>query len=173
MNYSAQQMKKIIQNLLMVVLAGLVVLPVAAEIKPLKEAPDFTLKSNQGTNIRLSELRGEVVLINFWASWCGPCRDEMPLLNDIYLKFRDKGFKLLGVNVEEDFRKGKIMVRDLKIVFPILLDSENTVSKKFDIDAMPTTVLVDRDGNIRYIHMGYLPGYEDEYLKQVRELLQE
>lgn len=140
---------------------------------PPPEAPDFTLKSTRGVNLKLSEFRGEVVLINFWASWCGPCQKEMPALNDIYLKYRDRGLKLLAVNVEEDFRKGQIMVRELKVVFPILLDSDNKVSKLYDVDAMPSTVLIDRDGRKRYVHQGYLPGYEDEYQKQVRELLEE
>ena len=153
------------------VLTTAVVYAAEKAVEPMQDAPDFTLKSNRGDNVKLSELRGEVVLINFWASWCGPCREEMPALNDIYLKFRDKGLHLLGVNVEEEFEKGKVMVRDLKVVFPILLDSDNAVSKKYNVDAMPSTVLVDTDGKIRFIHQGYLPGYEDEYLKQVRELL--
>ena len=136
-------------------------------------APDFTLKSLKGSNVKLSELRGDVVMINFWASWCGPCRQEMPILNDLYLKYRDMGFTLLGVNVEENSSKAANMIRELKVVFPVLFDTDNTVSKMYKVEAMPSTIIVDRDGNMRYLHRGYLPGYEDEYQRQVRELMAE
>jgi peroxiredoxin len=134
-------------------------------------APDFTLKSLKGSNLKLSEFRGDVVMINFWASWCGPCRQEMPILNDLYLKYRDMGFTLLGVNVEENSTKAANMVRELKVVFPVLFDNENAVSKMYKVEAMPSTVIVDRDGNMRYLHRGYVPGTEDEYQRQVRELM--
>lgn len=137
------------------------------------EAHDFTLKSMKGSNLKLSEFRGDVVLINFWATWCGPCRQEMPILNDLYLKYRDKGFTLLGVNVEDDKTKVARMARDLRVVYPVLFDDTSKVSEQYEVDDMPTTVLVDRDGNIRYLHRGFLPGYEDEYQRQVRELMAE
>ena len=137
------------------------------------KAPDFTLKSMQGGNLKLSEHRGEVVMINFWASWCAPCREEMPILNDLYLRYRDMGFTLLGVNVEEDSGGAKKMMSELKVVFPVLFDTSNEVSKMYKVEAMPSTILVDRDGNMRYLHRGYLPGYEEDYERQVRELMRE
>ena len=137
------------------------------------KAPDFTLKSAKGNNMKLSEYRGEVVMINFWASWCAPCREEMPILNDMYLKYRDMGFTLLGVNVEEDPAGAKKMMQDLKVAFPVLYDTTNEVTKLYDVEAMPSTILVDRDGNMRYLHRGYLPGYEEDYERQVRELMRE
>lgn len=137
------------------------------------KAPDFTLKSMQGGNLKLSEHRGEVVMINFWASWCAPCRQEMPILNDLYLRYRDMGFTLLGVNVEEEIDGAKKMMTDLKVVFPVLFDTTNEVSKMYKVEAMPSTILVDRDGNMRYLHRGYLPGYEEDYERQVRELMRE
>ena len=136
-------------------------------------APDFTLASNQGKNIKLSELSGQVVMINFWASWCGPCRQEMPLLDAMYKKYSPLGFTILGVNVEEDSKPGKKLIRDLKVTFPILYDTSNKVSKMYNVLAMPTTVIVDRNGRIRYIHQGYAPGYEDKYAKQVSKLIRE
>lgn len=137
------------------------------------KAPDFTLKSMQGGNLKLSEHRGEVVMINFWASWCAPCREEMPILNDLYLRYRDMGFTLLGVNVEEESSGAKKMMSELKVVFPVLFDTSNEVSKMYKVEAMPSTILVDRDGNMRYLHRGYLPGYEEDYERQVRELMRE
>jgi len=136
-------------------------------------APDFTLASNQGKNIKLSELSGQVVMINFWASWCGPCRQEMPLLDAMYKKYSPLGFTLLGVNVEEDSKPGKKLIRDLKVTFPILYDTSNKVSKMYNVQAMPTTVIVDRNGRVRYVHQGYAPGAEEKYAKEVSKLIRE
>ncbi len=136
-------------------------------------APDFVLKSNQGKNIRLSELRGEIVLINFWATWCGPCRQEMPLLDDIHQNYRDMGFTVLGVNVENDPAKADDHLAENPVSFPILYDTRSEVSKLYQVDAMPTTVMVDRDGNIRHFHRGFKPGYEDAYAAQVKQLFRE
>jgi peroxiredoxin len=136
-------------------------------------APDFTLKSRSSGNLKLSEYRGDVVMINFWASWCAPCREEMPLLEDLYAKYSDLGFTLLGVNVEEDSSKADEFLRDVPVSFPILFDNKNQVTELYNVVAMPTTVIVDRGGNMRYLHRGYLPGYEEEYKKQVKELIRE
>jgi peroxiredoxin len=136
-------------------------------------APDFTLKSATGENLRLSEHRGEVVMINFWASWCGPCRQEMPLLDELYNQYHPLGFTILGVNVEEDSTKARQMLKDSPVTFPVLFDNKSTVSKLYDVVAMPSTVLVDRDGNVRYLHQGYKPGYEEAYQQQVRALIRE
>jgi peroxiredoxin len=136
-------------------------------------APDFALKSSSGENLRLSEYRGDVVMVNFWATWCGPCRQEMPLLDELYLRYERVGFSLLGVNIDDDSRKAMRMVSELGISFPVLFDSRKEVSKLYEVDAMPVTVLIDREGTIRYVHHGYKPGYEEKYLDQIRSLLRE
>ncbi|MEH6567641.1 MAG: TlpA disulfide reductase family protein [Halioglobus sp.] len=136
-------------------------------------AENFTLKSAGGENIRLSEYRGQVVLINFWASWCGPCRQEMPHLDAIHQKYQPMGFTVFGVNVEQDRKMADKILRDIPVSFPILFDDSNLVSELYDVDAMPVTVLVDRNGDIRFMHRGYKPGYEHEYEKQVRTLIKE
>jgi peroxiredoxin len=136
-------------------------------------APDFALKSSTGENLRLSEFRGDVVLINFWATWCGPCRQEMPLLDELYRRYERVGFSLLGVNIDDDSRKAMTMISDLGVNFPVLFDSTKAVSKLYQVDAMPVTVIVDRDGTVRYVHQGYKPGYEDKYLDEIRSLLRE
>jgi len=136
-------------------------------------APDFALKSSTGENLRLSEYRGDVVMINFWATWCGPCRQEMPLLDQLYSRYQRVGFSLLGVNIDDDSGRAMDMIRELGVSFPVLFDSRKVVSKLYDVDAMPVTVLVDREGNVRHIHKGYKPGYEEMYLDQIRSLLRE
>ena len=136
-------------------------------------APNFTLKSLAGKNIKLSELAGNVVLVNFWASWCGPCRQEMPLLNAIHNKYEPLGFTVLGVNVEEQVANARSFIDERPVDFPILLDSKNKVSKLFNVIAMPTTVVIDRDGNMRFLHQGYQSGDEVEYRKMVKKLVRE
>ncbi|MGB5510736.1 MAG: TlpA disulfide reductase family protein [Woeseiaceae bacterium] len=136
-------------------------------------APDFALKSASGENLRLSEYRGDVVMINFWATWCGPCRQEMPLLDELYSRYQRVGFNLLGVNIDDDTGRAMKMIDELGVTFPVLFDSKKEVSKLYDVEAMPVTVLVDREGRIRHVHHGYKPGYEDKYLDQIRSLLRE
>jgi peroxiredoxin len=137
------------------------------------EAPDFTLQSREGGQVSLSELRGDVVMINFWATWCGPCRAEMPHLEALHQRYSDLGFTLLGVNVEEDSRLSDQFLAETPVSFDILFDPHNGVSELYDVVAMPSTVLVDREGNMRFIHHGYKEGYENEYQTQVRALLRE
>ncbi|MFZ5538396.1 MAG: peroxiredoxin family protein [Pseudomonadota bacterium] len=136
-------------------------------------APDFTLPAIGGTNLRLQEQRGRVVMVNFWATWCGPCRVEMPHLNRLYEKYRGSGFVLFGVNIDEEPRKAADLASKLGLRFPVLFDVEKKVSRLYDLSAMPSTVLIDRDGRVRYIHRGYRDGYEDTYERQIRELLKE
>ena len=136
-------------------------------------APDFALKSSSGENLRLSEFRGDVVMVNFWATWCGPCRQEMPLLDELYSRYGRVGFSLLGVNIDDNELKAMEMVSDLGVTFPVLFDSSKTVSELYEVNAMPVTVLIDREGTVRYVHLGYKPGYEEKYLDQIRSLLRE
>jgi thiol-disulfide isomerase/thioredoxin len=136
-------------------------------------AAEFTLHSRAGEAVSLSGLKGQVVLINFWATWCGPCRKEMPLLEQIQKKYTPLGFTMLGVNVEEDTMMMDAFLKDVPVSFPILLDPANGVSKLYNVSAMPSTVIVDRQGNIRYIHQGYKPGDEDRYQDMIRQLIRE
>lgn len=136
-------------------------------------AYNFTLKSNKGNNIRLSDLKGNVVMLNFWASWCGPCRQEMPYLEELHKRYERAGFTLLGINVEPDPKLADELLREIPVSFTILYDTESKVSKQYKVDAMPSTVMIDRDGNLRYLHRGYKPGYEKDYRKQIKELIRE
>jgi peroxiredoxin len=137
------------------------------------EAPDFALKSSTGQNLRLSEFRGDVVMINFWATWCGPCRQEMPHLDDLYARYQRVGFNLLGVNIDDDSGRAMDMIEELGLNFPVLFDARKEVSELYEVEAMPVTVIVDREGTVRHVHHGYKPGYENMYLDQIRSLLRE
>ena len=143
-------------------------------VAPSAPAPDFTLRRLDGPNLRLQEQRGQVVLVNFWATWCGPCRQEMPLLEDIYKKYKPMGFTMLGVNVEPDSAGAEAWLGKQKPVsFPIAFDTESKVSKLYKVAGMPSTVFVDRKGNVRVMHKGYKPGDENFYLSQIRSMLKE
>jgi len=136
-------------------------------------APDFTLRGADGRNVRLDELRGQVVLVNFWATWCGPCREEMPRLETLYEKYGKSGFVLLGVNVDDDPAAAVAAAAKLKVSFPVLLDTDKSVSKLYKLNSMPTTVVIDRDGKMRFLHRGYRAGTESDYEQQIRGLLKE
>ena len=158
---------RMVASVAFVVVAG----SASSAIAPTTPAPDFSLHAMSGPNMRLKDQRGRVVMVNFWATWCAPCRQEMPQLNRLYEKYRSSGFVLLGVNVDDDSSKAAEVAAKLGITFPVLLDADKSVSKLYDLSTMPSTVLIDRDGKVRYVHRGYLAGYEDAYEKQIRELL--
>lgn len=136
-------------------------------------APDFTLPAVGGKTLSLSQYKGQVVMINFWATWCGPCRQEMPLLDAMYKKYKGMGFTLIGVNVEPDSKGAEKFLAGLPVSFPVAFDAESKVSKLYNVQGMPSTVIVDRKGNARVLHKGYRPGDENTYLDHVRTLIRE
>ncbi len=136
-------------------------------------APAFSLTSISGQTASLNQYKGQVVMVNFWATWCGPCQQEMPLLDQMYKKFKPTGFTLLGVNVDKDVPTVKDLLTRKPVTFPILLDPTNQVSKAYHVNDMPSTVIIDRKGDIRYVHRGYKPGDENEYQNRIRQLIAE
>ena len=144
-----------------------------AAVAPSMPAPDFTLKSAEGAILRLGELRGRVVLVNFWATWCGPCKVEMPHLNRLHEKYRASGFVLLGVNIDDDPRQASALATRMGLKFPVLLDTDKSVTRRYALDSMPGTVLIDRDGKVRHVHKGYREGVEATYDAQIRALVKE
>ena len=136
-------------------------------------APAFALQSNNGKPLNLADLKGQIVLVNFWASWCGPCRKEMPILEQLNRQYRNKGVALLGVNVEPDSAAATDWLKATPVSFPILFDVDSKVSKLYQVEGMPNTVILDKTGKVRYIHRGYSPGAENEYLDQIRALIRE
>ncbi|MEW6739417.1 MAG: peroxiredoxin family protein [Nitrospirota bacterium] len=110
-------------------------------------APDFTLNDINGKKVNLSEFRGKAVLLNFWATWCGPCRAEMPSLNNLYNEYKDKGLVVLAVSVDASEKPVKSFARELKLTFPVLMDKDKAVSfDEYAVLGLPTTFLIDRNG---------------------------
>ena len=155
-------------------LAAVFVLPAFAASSS-GPAPGFQLSGRGGKSIDLSQFKGQVVMINFWATWCEPCRKEMPLLEDIYKKYKPMGFTLIGVNVEPKTGdpEGWLSKLPKPVTFPVAFDVDSKVSKLYKVKGMPTTVFIDRKGNVREVHISYKAGDENMYLSQIRSLLKE
>ena len=136
-----------------------------------KLAPDFTLSDANGQSVKLSDYRGKVVLLNFWATWCGPCQIEIPWFVEFEQQFKSKGFEVVGVSMDEDGWKAvKPYIAEKHMNYRILLGDE-TVSQLYGgLDALPTTFLIDRDGKFAFSpHIG-LAG-KNEYLSEIQNLL--
>jgi peroxiredoxin len=117
-------------------------------------APDFTLETLDGETVQLEDYAGEVVLINFWASWCPPCKAEMPDLQRYYEAYRDEGFVILGVNASEERGAVEAFVADHDITFPVAIDSTQEMMGEYGVTGLPSSFFVDREGRI----LGYWPG---------------
>ncbi|MEJ2708381.1 MAG: redoxin domain-containing protein [Anaerolineales bacterium] len=137
-------------------------------------APDFTLQTLDGETVRLSDLRGQPVLINLWASWCPPCKAEMPAFERVYGDYHDKGFQILAVNAtnQDNLNNAIQFVQDYELSFPILLDTDGEVSRQYQLNSLPTSFFVDRNGIIQQVIVG---GPMSEALLRIRveQLLQE
>ncbi len=123
-------------------------------------APDFTLADLQGKEQKLSAMKGNVVVLDFWATWCPPCRESMPHLNAIYNDLKDKGVNVFAVNLQEDKDKVEAYLKAQKLGMPVLLDSKGTVGQLYKAEAIPQTVVVGKDGRVAKVMIGYRPGAE-------------
>jgi peroxiredoxin len=138
-----------------------------------KDAPDFVLKALDGTNLRLSEFRGQVVLVNFWARWAGETRREMPALNRINNTYERAGLVVLGISVDEDLRRAHEFADAMKVSYPLMFDTGSDLGHDYQLQKMPLTILIDRSGVVRYSHVGFKRGDDRMFLDQIRELLRE
>ena len=136
-----------------------------------KDALDFTLMDLSGKRVRLTDFRGMTVLLDFWATWCGPCIAEVPNLEALHRKYKEKGLVVIGMNTESDHAKVRDYVKD-KISYPVLLDAGEK-SKEYGVQGIPTKIYIDAKGKIRYRELGFRPGKENETEDKIEKLLQE
>jgi peroxiredoxin len=159
------------------VVAALLAAPFAAQAGTVTSgkdaAPAFELAAMKGGKDSLAQYKGQVVMINFWATWCGPCRAEMPKLEAVYKRYKARGFTMIGVNVEPNSAGAVKWLEQTPVTFPILFDTDSKVSKLYQVVGMPSTVIVDKQGRLRWVHRGYKPDDENEYLDQIGKLLRE
>jgi cytochrome c biogenesis protein CcmG/thiol:disulfide interchange protein DsbE len=146
----------------------------AASLKPDKErhaAPDFALKDADGKTVRLSEYKGKVVLVDFWATYCGPCKIEIPWFMDFERKHKDQGFSVLGIDMDDEgWDAVKPFVSDVGINYRIVVGNDATADKFGGIEALPTTFLIDRQGRIADVHVGLTS--KSEFENAIEQLLQ-
>jgi len=135
------------------------------------EAPDFVLKSLSGKNLRLSEYRGEVVILSFWATWCGECRAQLTELAQMRERYRDAGVELLAVSLDQSARQASEVTA--AATYPVLHDPAGDVGRLYDVTKMPVMVLIDRGGVVREVFEGFRRGNEEQYLERVQALLRE
>lgn len=134
-------------------------------------APDFALKSTSGENLRLSEYRGSVVVLSFWASWCGRCRDALPELQALRARFPDESLTMLSINLDADAETARETAARAGLSFPVLLDIGRDVAHLYDPGKMPMTLLIDRHGQVRHVYEGYRAGDESSYALELEALL--
>jgi peroxiredoxin len=129
--------------------------------KDRKAAPDFELKDSAGKIVKLSDFRGKTVMVDFWATWCGPCKIEIPWFMDFERKYKDQGFVVLGVAMDDEgWQVVKPFVEEMKMNYRVVLGNDRTSDMYGGIEALPTTVLIDREGRIASMHVG-LAGKKD------------
>jgi peroxiredoxin len=132
-------------------------------------APAFALEDTAGRTVRLADLRGKVVLVNFWATWCAPCRTEMPEIEQVYREHRARGFEVVAIDVQEGPAEVQGFMSELGLTFPALLDRDGSASRAYRARALPSSFLVDRQGVVRYLKIG--PLTTDSLGAEVNKLL--
>lgn len=137
--------------------AALVFANGAGQIKVGEKAKDFALPATSGEKISLASLRGKVVLINFWATWCGPCQEELPELDRLQSKHRQRGFSILAISVDNEPENVKTFLKKYDIKLTGLWDRDKRTAEAYAVEAMPSSYLVDRNGVVRAIYRGYDP----------------
>jgi thiol-disulfide isomerase/thioredoxin len=159
------------------VLASVFVLAAAAMAPRLRAssplAPDVALERDDGSRVQLSEYKGKVLLLDFWASWCAPCKVSFPALDAIYREYQPRGLEVLAVNLDEQRRAADAFLAQHPHVLPVLFDPKGVAPQAFGVKGMPTSFLIDRAGAIRFTHMGYTGNVDASYRREIAQLLAE
>jgi cytochrome c biogenesis protein CcmG, thiol:disulfide interchange protein DsbE len=145
--------------------------PTAASISKL--APNVAVHTADGATVRLADYKGKVVLIDFWASWCPPCKTSFPALDAIYREYQPKGLEVLAVNVDERRHDADTFLEAHPHRLTVLYDPKGLSPEAFGVKGMPSSFLIDRAGNIRFTHMGYSGNVDDSYRQEIAQLLSE
>lgn len=136
-------------------------------------APDFVLKSTAGPNLRLSEYRGEVVMLAFWASWCGECRSQLEGFEELHQSYGESGLEVLSISLDSSLSQAANTAASLDVSFPVLFDARGEVGELYEVDDLPLVVYVDREGRVRETVEGYNRSEQDGLTERLRDLLRE
>ncbi|MCA9731232.1 MAG: TlpA family protein disulfide reductase [Deferribacteres bacterium] len=139
------------------------------------KAPVFTGKTMDGKAFNLAEYKGKVVLLDFWASWCGPCKKEFPFLMGLQEKTKSQPFHVVTINVDTEASKmmGFLKEQPRKPNFPVVVDPEGKLPEKYKVEGMPTTVLIDQNGVIRFRHTGFVESDKAKFIQEIKTLLKQ
>jgi peroxiredoxin len=168
-------MQKITLASLMAVLAVTIPAPMTAggALKPGQPAPELRLPAGDGRIVSLADSRGRVLLVDFWASWCGPCQSAFPAVDGLYRELHERGFDVMAVNLDERPRDADAFLAARPHDMPVVFDPQGTSAETFGLEGMPTSFLIGRDGRIRFVHIGYSAKTLDSYRQEIEQLLAE
>jgi peroxiredoxin len=154
--------------------AGASFAPRAVALDKGQEAPEIELRDLSGNPVKLSAFRGKVVLVDFWASWCGPCRDSLPVLDRLSRTYQDKGLVVLGVNIDEsaDAAQAFLKKNNLKVSFPVVNDKDKRVAARYAPPTMPSSFIIDRTGRVQRVHEGFRSSDAQKLEAELKALLQ-
>jgi cytochrome c biogenesis protein CcmG, thiol:disulfide interchange protein DsbE len=142
----------------------------SAEVKSGEKSPDFSAKTFTGSDLRLSSLRGKVVLLDFWASWCEPCKKELPLLAKMAPRLKSKGIEIVAVNIDEDKQKALDFIRTHGLALTIVSDQGKSIVGRWEPPKMPSSFAIDKNGVVRAVNGGFEPGDESKLEAQLTSL---
>jgi peroxiredoxin len=138
-----------------------------------KIAPDVTLRMADGGTMRVADFKGKVVLVDFWASWCAPCKTSFPALDALYREYHTGGLEVLAVNLDERRRDAEAFLVGHPHALNVLFDAKGASAEAFGVQGMPSSFIIDRDGVIRFTHMGYSSSVDASYRREITQLLSE
>jgi thiol-disulfide isomerase/thioredoxin len=153
--------------------AALLVASTAAALKAGDAPPPIDLPDQHGKKVDLAELRGKVVLVDFWASWCAPCRQEMPVLEGLHEKYAEQGLVVVGINIDNSKKKMDKFLKGFPVTFRIIHDPKITVAQRYEPSTMPTSYFIGRDGKLRYVHEGFRKKDAEGIETRIKALLAE
>ena len=142
----------------------------SAPAKPASDVPQFSLTSLEGKTVAMKDLANKVVIIDFWATWCGPCREEIPHLNELYSELKSKGLEIVGISMDSDGTDSvKDFVREFRMQYPVVMGDEKLAESFGGLIGLPTTFIIDRSGKIAKKYIGLPPA--DDMTKIVKDLV--
>jgi len=144
---------------------------VAKALEPNDLPPDFALRDSSGRTVRLAELKGKVVYLDFWASWCAPCRHTFPWMQKIQQQYQSRGLEVVTINMDENVEDANEFLRDLRPKFTVLFDPNGQVAGAYQLPTMPSSFLITRDGRVASVHSGFREGDDSELEKRIQAAL--